>query len=132
MLSVVIRRVRTVRMRAAPFALFAGMAMAASLAGCDQNGAATQESKAAGNDLKAAAQHAGEAVKIAAKKAQPEIKKLDIAADKGMANVSDATGDAAAKAGHALDRAGERTREASHRAADRARERADNRTDAPG
>ena len=118
---------------ARPFAVLAGMAMAASLAGCGQpdgaksanQAAAQSDIKSAGTELKAAAVDTGDALKHAANDAKPELTKLGHAADKGLANLTDATGTAAAKAGRALDAAGAKTDRAAHRAADNAREHAD-------
>lgn len=117
---------------AKPFAVLAGVAMSVALAGCNDSQtrspnqqAASQELKAAGQNLKAAAVETGVAAKVAAKDAEPELHRLGKAADRGLANLSDATGTAAAKAGHALDRAGEKTDAAAHRAAADARAHAD-------
>jgi hypothetical protein len=123
---------------ARPFAVLAGMAMATSLAGglagCGQpdgaksadQAAAQSDIKAAGSELKAAAVDTGAALNHAAADAKPALSKLGHEADHGLANLTDATGDAAAKAGHALDTAGAKTDRAAHRAADNARDRADN------
>ena len=116
---------------AKPFAALAGIAMAASLAGCGDHGktadqaAAQSDMKSAGAELKAAAQDTGEALKHAANDAKPELKDLGAKADSGLANLTDATGTAAAKAGHALDTAGVKTDAAAHKAANNAREHAD-------
>ncbi len=118
---------------ARPFAVLAGMAMAASLAGCGQSdgaktadqAAAQSDMKSAGTELKAAAVDTGAALKHAADDAKPGLKKLGHDADTGLANLTDATGDAAAKAGHALDTAGVKTDRAAHRAAEDTREHAD-------
>ena len=115
------------------FAVLAGMAMAASLAGCGQpdgaktadQAAAQSDVKSAGAELKAAAVDTGDALKHAANDAKPALNKLGHDADVGLAKASDATGDAAAKAGHDLDVAGAKTDTAAHKAAERARERAD-------
>lgn len=111
-----------------PIAVMAGLAMAVSLAGCGDNtpktasqAAAEENLNAAGQNLKAAAVETGDAVKLAARDAKPELHKLDKEAKAGFANLSDAAGDAASKAGHALDKAGQRTDLAAHRAADHAR-----------
>ena len=112
------------------FAVLAGMAMAASLAGCGQpdgaksanQAAAQSDMNSAGTELKAAAVDTGDALKHAANDAKPELTKLGKDTDKGLAKLSDATGDAAAKAGHALDTAGAKTDQAAHKAADRARD----------
>ena len=120
------------RHHARPIALLAGMAMAVSLAACGDNtaktanqAAAQENLNAAGQNLKAAALETGDALKLAARDAKPELHKLDAEAKQGLANISDVAGDAASKAGHALDKAGQKTDAAAHHAADHARESAD-------
>ena len=81
------------RHHARPIALLAGLAMAVSLCGCGDNtaktanqAAAQADLKAAGQNLKAAAVDTGAALKVAAKAAEPEARKLGVEAKQGFAN----------------------------------------------
>ena len=115
-------------------ALLAAGVMAAAalcLSGCGEHANKADEAKAssdlnqASDALTTAVKKTGAALGHEADAAKPSLAELGAKADRGVAKLADATGDAAARAGAAINKAGQKADAAAHNAGDDARDHAD-------